>query len=152
MYANHNPMTTLLSKSFTLEEFIHSNTAVRRGIANTPLDWHIANMRALCVNVLQPLRDFLDEPIHISSGFRSKELNDIVGGSETSQHSIGEAADIWCHSKNPKQLCDTIIGLKLPYDQLILEYWNPSAGLVNGWTHVSFTDARPNRKSFFTIP
>ncbi len=145
-------MTTLLSKSFTLEEFLHSNTATRAGIVQTPTDAEIANMRALCVNVLQPLRDFIDEPLHISSGFRNKRLNDLVGGSDSSQHMFGEAADIWCHGLNPKQLCDKIMGLKLPYDQLILEYWNPSQGLVNGWCHVSYTDARPNRYSFFSIP
>ena len=73
-----------LSKSFTLEEFIASQVAERKGIDNTPDETQVENMRVLCENVLEPIRALIQKPIIISSGYRSPELNAAINGSETS--------------------------------------------------------------------
>ena len=91
-----------LSENFTLEELIHSNTAERMGIDNVPKDEKVVeNLRSLCLEVLQPLRDYVGAPVHINSGYRCPELNMTVGGVKNSQHCRGEAADIRIVS--PKQ-------------------------------------------------
>lgn len=90
-----------LTTHFTLEELIHSVTAQRRGIDNTPSDKAIANLEKLAVEILQPLRDVWGKPITVSSGFRSERLNQVVGGSADSQHLAGEAADIHTESDVP---------------------------------------------------
>ena len=70
-----------LSKHFSLSEFISSNTAERLGIDNVPKDKAvIENLRNLCLEILQPLRDYVGAPVHINSGYRCPELNDAVGG------------------------------------------------------------------------
>ena len=84
-----------LSENFTLEELIHSNTAERMGIDNVPKDEKVVeNLRSLCLEVLQPLRDYVGAPVHINSGYRCPELNMAVDGVKNSQHCRGEAADI----------------------------------------------------------
>ena len=90
-----------LSKNFSLSEMTRSYTATKKGIENTPNDPQIENLRILCDNVLQPLRDALG-PITISSGFRSIKLNTAIGGSGTSQHCAlkGAASDIDLGSRN----------------------------------------------------
>ena len=83
-----------LSKNFTLSEMIASSTAAKRGIKNIPDKGQIENLGKLCREVLQPVRDKINCPLIVTSGFRSPVLNHIVGGSATSQHLRGEAADI----------------------------------------------------------
>ena len=88
-----------LSKNFTYEELTHSNVAERKGLRNRPKTKEeekkvIENLKALCMEVLQPLRDYLGKPVVISSGYRSEEVNRAVGGVKGSQHLKGEAADI----------------------------------------------------------
>ena len=78
-------MATYLSKNFTLEELVYSDTAKRYGLNNTPTPQVIANLKNLCVNVLQPLRDYLGKPIRVTSGYRSPEVNKRVGGAVDSQ-------------------------------------------------------------------
>lgn len=85
---------TYLSQHFRLSEFTRSATASARGIDNTPSASAIDNLRHLCQEVLEPLRRHLDRPVVISSGYRCKKLNQLVGGVRTSQHMTGEAADI----------------------------------------------------------
>lgn len=123
-----------LSRHFTLPELTHSNTAVARGIANQPDATQLARLRALCVNVLDPLRDALGRPLRVTSGFRSAALNAAIpGSSPTSQHSLGEAADLQCPGLNTATLFKTVIRLGLPFDQLIYEAKNASTI----WVHVS---------------
>ena len=82
-----------LSENFRLKEFIESQTADQRGIDNRP-DWEaVINLRNLCREVLQPLRDYEGKPIHVNSGYRCPELNEAVHGVGDSQHLYGEAAD-----------------------------------------------------------
>lgn len=125
-----------LSRSFTLAELTRSEAAARRGWSNTPDGPTIENLRALCANVLQPLRDGLGRPLRVNSGFRSPPVNKAVGSSMTSQHVRGEAADIECAGVPTLRLAQTILDLELPFDQLILEFHvvgEPSSG----WVHVS---------------
>lgn len=84
-----------LSEHFTLEELTFSPTAKARGIDNSTSSLRIiGNMRNLCEQILEPLRSYANQPITISSGYRCKVLNRIVGGARNSQHMTGEAADI----------------------------------------------------------
>ena len=83
-----------LSKNFTLEELTHSATAKRKGINNTPTKEEIDNLKKLCETILQPIRNKYKKQIRITSGYRSYQLNKAVGGSSTSQHTKGQAADI----------------------------------------------------------
>lgn len=86
-----------LSKDFALDEFLRSPTAERHqelmALQYSPPSEVIDNLTYLAEHVLQPLRDIVRCPIHVTSGYRSRDLNQIVGGSATSQHCVGEAAD-----------------------------------------------------------
>lgn len=108
-----------ISKNFSYREFEHSDTAERRGIVNVITDFKVRDsVKALVLEVLQPLRDALGEPMEVNSGYRCPELNRLVGGTSTSQHPKGEAADI--ASDNPLALAQLAYDLGLPYDQMIV--------------------------------
>lgn len=129
-----NLNTTRLSKNFVLGEFVKTKT----GLDNIPNDQEIDNIRALVVNVLQPLRDYFARPLVVSSGFRSQAVNEAVGGSETSQHRSGEAADISIEGVTNRQIIDAATFLRLPYDQLIDEQTKDKlSGDIRSWVHVS---------------
>ena len=126
-------------KYFKLWEFTNSATAKRYGINNTPPIGIERNITALVDNVLDPLREKYGKAIVISSGYRCDKLNKIIGGSITSQHRFGEAADITVGNKeNNKQLLKIIYELGI-FDQLILEYGGQ-------WVHVSYKRTGENRK------
>lgn len=130
-------MVNQLSNNFYLKEFTDSNTAARNNIDNTPGETEVINLRRLTRKVLQPLRDMLGCSIHISSGYRCKELNRLVKGSSNSQHLNGEAADIQVFSRDLKEVY-LLIKNKIPeYDQLIFEFGQ--------WIHVSLR-VQNNRK------
>jgi zinc D-Ala-D-Ala carboxypeptidase len=129
-----------LTKNFTLEEMYKSTTAIRLGIDNTPSDIAINNLRLLCNNVLQPLRDHMDESIKVNSGYRNPDLNKRIGGSKSSQHCLGQAADISCGERTAELY--EYIKNNLIFDQIIWEFGtdeNPD------WVHVSYSSTR-NRK------
>lgn len=133
-----------LSPSFALADLTRSEAAARRGLDNTPTPEAIENLRALVLQVLQPLRDGLGRPLRVNSGYRGPAVNRAVGGSRNSQHLTGEAADIECAGVDNKRLAQTIIDLSLPFDQLILEFYvvgEPSSG----WVHVSHKRSGPQR-------
>ena len=134
-----------LSKNFTLEEFIRSNTADRMGIDNVPKDEKvIENLRHLCFEILQPLRDYVG-PVHINSGYRCKELNVAVGGVKNSQHCRGEAADIRIASPKQGREWAAWIEDNCRFDQMLLE--RNKNGAV--WLHVSCKrDTEANRQVF----
>jgi uncharacterized protein YcbK (DUF882 family) len=111
-----------LSPHFTLEELTRSQTAVRKGIDNTPSDTEIENLTVLCIDFLEVIRKELGQPIIISSGFRCKELNTAIGGSETSSHIFGEAVDFRVIGYKPISTCKIIASMGLKYDQLIHEF------------------------------
>ena len=136
--------TLQISKHFTLTELTRSETAARRGIDNTPPPDAIAALKKLCEAILEPLRADLGKPIHVSSAYRSPALNEAIGSKPTGQHPKGEAADFECFGFDNKALAERIIALKLPFDQLILEFYVPGDP-NSGWVHVSHKLNGPQR-------
>ena len=136
-------------KYFTINELCASSTAARLGIRNIPNEEIKSNLIALVDNVLDPLRTSYGKPIIVTSGYRCPKLNQAVGGSKTSQHSKGMAADIVCTSSSEegnKELFDLVLSLNLDFDQLIWEYG--SWGTENcgpDWIHISFVNPSENR-------
>lgn len=128
------PDQSLLSPNFHLSELIRSQTASRYGISNTPDERAIANLRLLCQEVLQPVRDHFQQPVVISSGYRSPALNTRIGGSKTSHHCRGMAADFEIPGITNYEVAKWI-ATNLQYTQLILEFWT---GGNSGWIHVGY--------------
>ena len=124
-----------MAEFFTKSELTRSDTARIRGIDNTPTPEASAALDALMWNVLDPIRRMWGKPIIVNSGYRCPKLNAAIGGSATSQHMKGEAADITAGdpTKN-KELFDMIAQSAIPFDQLIDEKGYR-------WIHVSY---RPN--------
>lgn len=135
-----------ISEHLDLSEVIRSESAKRLGIKNMPTDEHIANLKILAENIFQPIRNNFRVPIRISSGYRSPALNRAIGGSQTSQHSTGEAIDIDMdgnpHGVTNKQIFDYIKN-NLNFDQLIWEFGSSSNP---DWVHVSFKAKGNQRK------
>jgi zinc D-Ala-D-Ala carboxypeptidase len=132
----------VLTENFALSEFLISQEAARTGRVLEPTPTVVANLVRLCTDVLEPIRAAVG-PIHISSGFRPEWLNDLVGGSKTSQHLTGCAADVHVAGKTPYELACVIRNLKLvQLNQCILEF------PPNGWVHVSVAElgAEPKRQ------
>jgi len=109
-----------LSDNFSLDEFTFSNTAIRKGIDNTPSAEVIENLTQLC-RILEFIRYGIEKPIKITSGYRSPKLNKAVGGSKKSQHIEGKAADIQVPGMTTEELFLFIKG-NYSYDQLIQEF------------------------------
>jgi len=126
-----------LSANFQLSELVKSQVAERKGIPNNPSPTQIDNLKALCVNVLQPIRSQFDSPVLISSGYRSGELNVAIGSSIKSQHGEGKAADIEVVGVDNKELAEWIRD-NLEFDQLILEFYRDGEP-DSGWIHVSWS-------------
>lgn len=127
-----------LSDHFTLAEFTRSETASRYGIDNTPGADEIAALRALCRNVLEPIRAQFGVPITISSGYRSPAVNRKIGGSTSSQHMKGEAADINVWGIDVTEVFNWLVFYSgLAFDQCIHEF--------GSWVHISYTERRENR-------
>ena len=124
----------LLSPNFALRELTRSYQAEKHGIVNKPTDDDIDALRHLCNEVLQPLRDFYKRPIVVSSGFRCKTLNRVVGGSLSSQHLKGEAADIVFPNLSVAIDWMCFISHNCTFDQMLLER-NRRSGAE--WLHVS---------------
>lgn len=125
-----------LSKNFYLSEFTASQYATRHGLSNQPNEQQIKSLTALAQNILQPVRDHYRAPVIISSGYRSPLLNIKVGGSKTSQHCSGEAADFEIPGVSNKEVANWI-SRNLNYDQLILEFYD-GKNLNSGWVHCSY--------------
>ena len=110
-----------ISKNFSFSEFEQSKTATAKGIDNSiPSETVKKAITALVETVLQPLRDALGASVVIDSGYRCKELNELVGGVETSQHRKGEASDTRSPFFTPLEIARKAVELELPFDQLIL--------------------------------
>ena len=132
----------ILSKNFTLQEFTKSVSAIRNDIDNSPNAEHIRNIQLLVKYVLQPLREALNKPIRITSGYRSEALNKAIKGSKKSQHCKGQAADLQFKVNgvmSNKMIWDKIIELDLPFDQMINEF-------DYSWIHISYNHEY-NRKA-----
>jgi zinc D-Ala-D-Ala carboxypeptidase len=125
-----------LSANFSLHELTKSETALRMGFDNTPDDEATENLRLLCEKVLQPVRDHFGKGVKVNSAYRSPESNAAVGGSKTSDHCKGMAADIEIPGVANAELAQWIMD-NLEYTQLILEFYTPGIP-DSGWVHVSF--------------
>lgn len=135
-----------LSEHLDLSEVIRSESAKRNGLSNMPIDLHIANLKLLAENIFQPIRNNFRCPIHISSAYRSIELNRAIKGSLTSQHCTGEAIDIDMDGTPngvSNKMIFNFIKDSLEFDQLIWEFGtneNPD------WVHVSYESTGKQRK------
>ena len=132
-----------LSKNFTLSEFERSNKAIELRIDNTAPVFLLRNVQCLA-DRLQLIRNALNAPITISSGYRCAALNKAVGGSSTSQHQLGLAADIVCSRLSAQALYEVIVDLGISFDQLIIE----KAG-GKEWVHISVQPAERNEKLLY---
>lgn len=133
-----------LSKNLSLGEFTRSQTAKRRGLDNTPQGSHLEAAKELAENIFQPIREHFAKPIFISSGYRSKALNEAIGGSQTSQHSKGEAIDIDMDHRGGPENEEVFHYIKenLDFDQLI---WEFGTNKRPDWVHVSYKKNGPQR-------
>lgn len=133
-----------LSENLSLAEVMRSETAKRNGISNKPNPRHLENLKIIAGKIFQPIRNFFQRPIHLSSGYRSEELNAFIKGSASSQHCTGEALDIDMDGTEitNKEVFDYIKN-NLEFDQLIWEFGtndNPD------WVHVSYKASGKQRK------
>lgn len=119
-----------LGKYFTLDEMTHSQTASRVGVRNVPNAKELEALKQLVEKILDPLRAAAGKPVVISSGFRSERVNALVGGSASSQHRFGEAADLTIPGMTTDEIVALIRRKNLPFDQLIEEF--------GSWVHVSY--------------
>lgn len=129
-----------LSANFTLYEFLYSETAIKRGLLDQQLDIpekYILNLKRLCVNVLQPLRNELRTSIRVQSGYRCKELNKAVNGSNSSDHMQGLAADIVVPGR--MDMAFHFIKNRCEFKQLINEH-----NLT--WIHVSYDEFNKSKQ------
>lgn len=128
-----------LTKNFWLHEFLRSETASRKGRIIEPTPEIVTQLHRLCELVLQPVRDHLGRPITLLSGYRPEWLNKMVGGSLTSDHMVGRAADFIVVNMRPYEVAKNLEPMlkHLPYKQLIHEFGR--------WTHLSV--AEPGQKA-----
>ena len=133
-----------LSRNFSLQELIKSDTAIRKGINNNPNSGQIEKLKDLCENILQPVRDHFGR-VKVTSGFRSPDLCIAINSSVNSQHAKAEAADFEVIGTDNAELADWIYK-NLNFDQLILEFYTPGEP-NSGWIHCSYTPDQP-RKQF----
>lgn len=138
--SNKTIRADIAMKYFTISELCKSNTATSRGIDNTPTQSIVSNLTNLVTKILDPLREQYGKPITVNSGYRSPRLNEAVGGSSTSQHVYGQAADITGGSVTEnKKLFNLIVSMGLPFDQLINEN-------NYKWVHVSYSGKNRRQK------
>ena len=137
-------MTNKISKHISYKEGTYSQTALRRGLDNTPNEEQLKCMKEVAENLFEPLREWVGGPIKINSFFRGEPVNTAIGGSKYSQHMKGQAIDIddtFGHKTNAEMY--HYIKDNLDFDQMIWEFGddkNPN------WVHISWVSHRPNRK------
>ena len=135
-----------ISEHLDLSEVTRSETAKRKGISNEPTAEHLENFKKLAENIFEPIRNHFNVPIHISSGYRSKELNTAIGGSLTSQHCKGQAIDIDMDGSSngvTNKMVFDFIKSTLNFDQMIWEFGNSNNP---DWVHVSYESTGKQRK------
>ena len=136
-----------LSKNLWLSEVTKSNTAVRRGIDNNPTDEHVEKLKYLAEKIFQPIREHFNCPIFVSSGYRSKALNEAIGGSQRSFHSHGCALDLDMDGKAQNVSNTDIFNFikdNLEYTELIWEFGTKDKP---DWVHVAIAKGRETEKN-----
>jgi hypothetical protein len=128
---NFDPLFQL-SSHFTLGEMSRTDNRVLLEKNHAEALWYLDNLQKLCVMVLEPVRSLLGIPVRITSGFRCKELNTSIGGSPTSQHCHGEAADTVYEGHDLKEIFNAIAFSDIPYSQIIYEF--------GSWVHLGLQD------------
>ena len=132
-----------ISDHITYAEAIHSNTAKRKGIDNTPSEAQVTAMKLLAEKVFEPLRKWVGGPIKVNSFFRSEALNESIGGAATSQHCKGQAIDIDdVYGRKTNADMYHWIQQNLDYDQMI---WEFGTDMQPNWIHVSYVSEEKNR-------
>ena len=132
-----------ISDHITYAEAIHSNTAKRRGIDNTPSEVQVLSMKLLADKVFEPLRKWVGGPIKVNSFFRSIALNEAIGGAASSQHCKGQAIDIDdVYGRKTNAEMYKWIQENLDYDQMI---WEFGTDTQPNWIHVSYVSKEENR-------
>lgn len=134
-------MQDQVTADFTFGEFLRSEAAVRHGLDNTPSATHLANILGVLVPGMQRIRDELGVPVQITSGYRAPAVNRAVGGSASSQHQLGLAADFVApRFGSPRAIARHLQPRmeELRIDQLIFE---------GTWVHVSFDPAKPRHEA-----
>lgn len=138
-----------LTNNFTLEELTKSETALRRNLDNTPTVEVVENLQTLAQKVLQPVRDHFARGVKVNSGYRAPEVNAAVGGSRTSDHCKGMAADIEIPGLPNAELAQWIEA-NLEFTQVILEFYTPGIP-DSGWVHVSYDPANLKKQSLTAV-
>lgn len=133
-----------ITKNFTLEEFYSSITADSMGIDNKPNEKIKNNILILTKEILQPIRDSYGKPIIVSSGFRCEKLNKAVGGSSTSAHVRGDAADLTAKDMKSFQKCVLEWAKTNKFDQIIIEY--PDTNNIASWVHIGSYNAQGKQR------
>ena len=132
-----------ISDYITYAEAIHSNTAKRKGIDNTPSEAQVEAMRLLAEKIFEPLRKWVGGPIKVNSFFRSETLNESIGGASSSQHCKGQAIDIDdVYGRKTNADMYHWIQQNLDYDQMI---WEFGTDMQPNWIHVSYVSEEKNR-------
>lgn len=129
--------------NFTMSELLHSDIAQKYNICNIPDAKSLDNMLLLIVNCLQPLRNYINKPMVITSGYRSLRLNShpLINGVSNSEHLTGCAADFTIKGVPPKQVIELVKASGIPFRQCINEY--------NLWTHISYKDGDNKKQILF---
>lgn len=138
-----------LTQNFTLSEMTKSETALRHGMDNTPGEVEIDNLKMLAEKVLQPVRDHYARGVKVNSGYRSPDVNAKVGGSRTSDHCRGMAADIEIPGVPNHELAEWI-AKNLPFTQVILEFYTRGVP-DSGWVHVSYDPANLKKQTLTAV-
>ena len=140
---------TQLTNNFSLHELTKSETALRLDMPNEPGPTEIANLTLLAEKVLQPVRDHYGKGVKVNSGFRHPDVNAKVGGSKTSDHCLGQAADIEIPGVPNHELAEWIKA-NLAYTQLILEFY--TRGIPDsGWVHVSYVPSNLKKQDMTAV-
>jgi hypothetical protein len=132
-----------LSTNFSLSELTKSEAATRLGLDNDPTQEIISSLQALVNHILQPVRDKFG-PVVVTSGYRSPEVNKAIGGSTTSDHCKGQAADFEVLGKDNRELA-IWIAENMQFTQLILEFYKPGVP-DSGWVHCSYDPGNLKRQ------
>ena len=138
-----------LTANFTLSEMVKSDTALRHDMDNTPGEAEIENLKRLCEKVLQPVREHFKTGVKVNSGFRHPDVNAKVGGSKTSDHCKGQAADIEIPGIPNADLAKWITE-NLDFTQVILEFYTQGVP-DSGWVHVSYDPQNLKKQSLTAI-
>lgn len=134
----------MIKLNFTMSELLKSEVAEKYNISNIPDKQSLDNMLILMLECLQPIRNYINKPMIISSGYRSPRLNGhpLIQGKDNSQHITGQAVDFTVKGLTPKQIIEKVIASGVEFDQLINEH--------NIWVHISYNKGK-NRKQVLNI-